>query len=138
MKLAKFYKELGALLAEGNKRLKVCIDKSTFRHNCEGDGVTILDVESMELRWVPLSDDDGGTATRKNGSERGSSCVVLYGSLHTPLTRRNAYRYRSSAEGFCANCGMEVTGHEPLTGRCRMGITNRSRASQSHQDGNAK
>lgn len=134
MRLAKLYRELGALIAEGNGRLKVCIDKSTFRHNCEGDGVTILDVGSMELSWVPLSDDDGGTATRKDGTERGSNCVVLYGDLHTPLTKRNGDRYRSSAEGFCANCGMGVTAHEPITARCHMGITNRN----SHSSGEVK
>jgi hypothetical protein len=126
MRLKELHAELGALIGEGLGRKQVCIDKATFHHNCENDGVTILDVESIEVQWVPLSDDDGGVATTKAGLERGSSCIVLYGSLHTPLNKRNGDRYRASADGFCANCKRGVTAHEPITGSCNMGITNRS------------
>lgn len=126
MTLTKLYLELAALHREGFGRKQVCIDKATFHHNCENDGVTILDVESVEVQWVPLSDDDGGIVTTKAGLERGSNCIVLYGALHTPLTKRNGHRYRSSADGFCANCKMGVTAHEPITGRCNLEITNRS------------
>jgi hypothetical protein len=138
MRLPKLYKELGAILADGPRNVRVCIDKSTFHHNCESDGVTVLDVESIEVRWVPLSDDDGGIAVNSQGVERGYSCVVLYGNLHTPLTKRNKDRYRSSVDGFCANCGMGVTAHEPISGKCHMGITNRSKASQSSEGGKDK
>jgi hypothetical protein len=122
MTVTQLYRLLGAMVAEGHGRRLVHIDKATFRHNCESDGVTILRVESLEERWVPLSDDDGGVATTSKGHERGSSCVVLYGDAHTPLTKRNADIYRSSADGFCANCGCEVTSHEPITGRCGRGL----------------
>lgn len=134
MRVSKLYKELGAILADGPRNVRVCIDKSSFHHNCETDGVTILDIESIEVKWVPLFDDDGGTAVNSRGVERGFSCVVLYGGLHTPLTRRNKARYRSSVDGFCANCGMGVTAHEPISGKCHMGITNRSRASAASED----
>lgn len=122
MTVTQLYRLLGALVAEGHGRRRVCIDKATFRHNCENDGVTILDVSSIEDRWVPQSDDDGGIATTAKGVERGVSRVVLYGDLHTPLTKRNANIYRSSADGFCANCGLGVTSHEPITGRCNRGV----------------
>lgn len=121
MTVTQLYRLLGALVAEGKGRQQVCIDKATFRHNCESDGVTILQVRSVEERWVPLSDDDGGIATTAKGRERGSSCAVLYGDLHTPLTTRNSNIYRSSADGFCANCGLGVTSHEPISGRCNRG-----------------
>lgn len=112
MTLNQLHKHLGEFIRHGYGRRQVCIDKSTFRHNCEGDGVIILQVESLETRWVALSDDDGGIAVDSKGRERGSTQIVLYGSLHTPLTKRNGNVYRSSGpDGFCANCSRHLDAH---------------------------
>lgn len=80
MTVNRLHRILTALIGSGQGRKPVAIDKSTFRHNCESDGVVILDVEEAELMWVPLSDDDGGTAVTAKGLERGSTRLVLYGA----------------------------------------------------------
>lgn len=118
MTLNALLKELQALVAEGYGRRAVAIDKMTFQHNCENDGVSILDVRSLEPQWVPLADDDGGIAVTSKGAERGSWRIVLHGDAHTPATKRNLDVYRASSHGFCANFGLGVTTHEPITGRC--------------------
>jgi hypothetical protein len=68
-----------AQLPEGT-RVAVCIDKATFRNNCEGDGVTILDVESVTLERVEMADDDGFADVRRDGTVRTRKCLVLRGA----------------------------------------------------------
>lgn len=72
-------KRLDALVASGYGRLPVVVSKSTFTHNCEGDGVTILDVTGSGTVRVPNSDDDGGTKYNKDGSESSRLCYMLVG-----------------------------------------------------------
>ena len=84
----RLHKLLSKLIAEGHGRSKICIDKETFWHALESDGAVILDVVSVRPQWVPLTDDDGGAAYNKDGTERGSDCIVLSGS--DPLGVRTA------------------------------------------------
>lgn len=79
MTINKLYKELAALIAKGHGRRKVCVAKETFTHNCESDGVTILDLEGLGIRAINISDDDGGTAVNRDGTERYMTVLVLAG-----------------------------------------------------------
>ena len=105
-------KLLQRLVKQGRGRMQVCVDKQTFHHNCESDGVVILEVNVAELEWVPLADDDDGTAFDSKGRERGSTNLVLFGDSYEPLTKQNANRYRiRGRDGWCANCGRHVETH---------------------------
>ena len=84
MTVNKLHKILGEMIAAGHGRRSVNVAKHTFTHNCESDGVTILEVCTVKAEWFPLSDDDGGGAYRKDGTERGSTCVVLRGASSDP------------------------------------------------------
>jgi cell wall assembly regulator SMI1 len=79
MTVANLHKQLAKMVESGQGWMKVCIDKSSFNHPLEGDGATILNVKSADHHWVPLLDDDGGSAMRKDGAEKGSMCFVLDG-----------------------------------------------------------
>lgn len=60
-----------------NKRTKVTVDLRTLDNG--NDCWSICSVESADLEWVYLSDDNGGVAVRKDGTERGSTQFVLRG-----------------------------------------------------------
>ena len=64
---------------QGHGRKPVCVSKTTFIHNCENDGVTILEVAGVGLMLITNSDDDGGTKWNKDGTESRRFCVVLAG-----------------------------------------------------------
>lgn len=72
-------KRLDELVANGQGRLPVVVSKSTFTHNCESDGVTILDVTGSGTVRVTNSNDDGGTKCNKDGSESSRLCYMLVG-----------------------------------------------------------
>lgn len=78
--VTKLYDLLGKAIASGNGRNPVCIDKTTFQDNREGDGVTILDVCGAKIEAIQLADEDGGGAYNKDGSERIRTCIVLFGN----------------------------------------------------------
>lgn len=80
MTLYQLHKRLGKLLAEGHGRKPVCVAKHTFTHNCEDDGVSILPVVGLGLKFINIADDDGGTGINKDGSERMRRTVILAGS----------------------------------------------------------
>lgn len=80
MTVTKLHRLLGEQIKKGNGRKPVCISKETFRHNCESDGVTILEVCTVALKWVPTADDDGGGKYNQDGTEAGRQTVVLGGS----------------------------------------------------------
>lgn len=84
MTVNKLHKILGEMIAAGHGRRPACVAKDTFTHNCESDGVTILEVCTVKAEWIPKADDDGGTAYRQDGTERGSTCVVLGGASSQP------------------------------------------------------
>ena len=76
----KLHKILGEMIAAGHGRKPVCAAKHTFTHNCESDGTTILEVCTAKVKWVPWTDDDGGQAFNKDGTEKGKTILVLGGS----------------------------------------------------------
>lgn len=80
MTVNQLHKALGKMIENGNGRLPVCVNKPTFSSNLEPDGHVILDICGANMRVYPVIDGDGGTALRKDGTERQMSCVVLYGS----------------------------------------------------------
>jgi len=77
--LNKLYRELGKLIDKGHGRKTVVIDKRTFAHPLEDDGLCMIDVEGVDSAFFRRLDDDGSTALNKDGSERTMSAVVLTG-----------------------------------------------------------
>lgn len=73
------HKMLGKLVENGHGRLPMCVDKSSFQHNCESDGVVILPVDQCEVEYVLQSDDDGGVKENQDGSESQRRTAVLRG-----------------------------------------------------------
>lgn len=130
MTVNQLHKLLGALITRGCGRHQVAVDKETFRHPLESDGCTILNVDSLETHWLPLADDDGGTAFTKAGVERGKSMAVLYGDSRTPLNRKNGDRFRESGSeegGWCANCRRNFDAHHGEQRLCSPNPTDASR-----------
>lgn len=86
MTLNQLHKKIGKMLAKDKNvgRRKVCVAKETFSSNLEDDGCTILDVTDIMLATFPLCDDDGGTATTKDGRERSSKTAVIVGWGYEP------------------------------------------------------
>lgn len=83
MTVATLHKQLGALIDAGHGGKPVSVDKETFTHPLEEDGVVILDVQGVEgPRWIPEANDDGGTKWNKDGSEAGYHAVILFGDSH--------------------------------------------------------
>lgn len=78
--VARLHKELGKLIEQGHGRKPVHINKQSFHHILEDEGVVIMDIESIEgPRWIPISDDDGGTKWNRDGTEAGMRVVILRG-----------------------------------------------------------
>ncbi|WP_428383653.1 hypothetical protein [Nevskia ramosa] len=86
--VAALHKMLDAFVEQGHGRKPIAVDKSSFRHPCEEDGVSIvLDLARVELQWIPKGDGDGGIETRKDGNECGEWTIVLGGGA-SPETAR--------------------------------------------------
>lgn len=79
MTVARLYKQLGEMVLNGQGWMKVCVNKNSFQHPLEADGATILNVTNADVDWVAQCDGDGGTAVRKDGTERGSTRFILNG-----------------------------------------------------------
>lgn len=90
MTIAKLHKLLGEMVEAGNGRTPVCVDKSSFYHPLEGDGVLILDVVEAQARTITIADDDGWTATNKDGSEKTRNVFVLCGGHRAAEVTPNA------------------------------------------------
>jgi hypothetical protein len=73
---------LGKLIEQGEGRLRVCVDKSTFTHNCESDGVLILPVDGCRIEATLIANEDGGS-TDENGIEHYRRTIVLFGQRGT-------------------------------------------------------
>lgn len=82
MTVNQLHKHLAKLIKQGCGRRQVCISKTSFADNRESDGCTILPVEVVDTDWIVDADDDGGTATNKDGSERGRWLVILGGCAY--------------------------------------------------------
>lgn len=59
MTVAKLHKLLGAMVDEGQGRRPVCVNKASFYHPLESDGVVILDVTEAKAELITIADDDG-------------------------------------------------------------------------------
>ena len=79
MTVAKLHKLLGTLVEEGQGRRPVCVNKASFYHPLESDGVAILDVTEAKADTITMADDDGWTATNKDGTERTRKVFVIGG-----------------------------------------------------------
>jgi hypothetical protein len=78
--VARLHKELGKLIEQGHGRKPAQINKQSFQHILEDDGVVIMNIEAIEgPRWITEADDDGGTKWNRDGSEAGRRVVVLKG-----------------------------------------------------------
>jgi hypothetical protein len=95
--VAALHKRLGALIEAGHGRKPVLVNKASFQHPCEDEGVVMLDVSSVsEPKWIPILYDDGGTKWNKDGTESGKTIVELNGGWddearlllpHDPIAR---------------------------------------------------
>lgn len=79
MQVRTLHKILRKLMDDGMSHKKVVIDKRTFTHPLEGDGVCYLEVDGHDTEYVLTADDDGGIKTTQDGRECGSTCLVLRG-----------------------------------------------------------
>lgn len=67
-------------LCEGNGRMPVTVNTSTFKHPLEKDGCIIVDVDGASIELHPMADGDGFRVEEADGSERHRLSVVLTGS----------------------------------------------------------
>lgn len=79
MTVAKLHKILCELVESGQGRRPVCVNKESFYHPCESDGVVILDVTEATADTIIMADDDGGTAINKDGTEKMRKVFVIGG-----------------------------------------------------------
>lgn len=83
MTVARLHTMLGELVESGQGRRPVCVNKASFWHPLERDGTVILDATEAKADTITMCDDDGGTATNKDGSERTRKVFVIGGG-HVP------------------------------------------------------
>lgn len=76
-------KRMQSLKDAGHGRKRIVVDKESFAHNCESDGVTMLQLSGVGVEWVGHADGDGGTKYNKDGTESGSNVVVLVGDARS-------------------------------------------------------
>lgn len=81
MQLRTFIKKLQDLESNGYSRAAVTINKKTFNHPLEQDGVCILDINTIEGDYILQIGDDGFTKVRKDGQECYRKCVVIKGEI---------------------------------------------------------
>ena len=84
MTLNQLYKPLGQLIAKGHGRETVCIDKPSFTHPLEADGVVYQDISGVRAEVFTMCDGDGFTIINKDGSERVRGGFLLYGASGSP------------------------------------------------------
>ena len=80
MTINRLHKYLAQLVAEGHGRKAVMIDKGSFTHPLESDGCMILPADGAEIKRFLISDDDGGTKMRQDGTECSQSALVFFGN----------------------------------------------------------
>ncbi len=79
MTVARLHKMLGELVESGQGRRPVCVNKASFYHPLESDGVAILDVTEARAGTITMADDDGWTATNKDGTEKTRKVFMIGG-----------------------------------------------------------
>lgn len=80
MQVRKLHRILSDLIHDGHGCKEVCVDKETFKHALESDGVVILPVDHAEVKTYEMSDDDGGLKVNDNGTISQKTSLVLRGS----------------------------------------------------------
>lgn len=81
----KLHKLLTKMIADGHGRREVLVNKETFASNLEPE-VQFLPISGLLSKHILMADPDGGTMTNRDGSERGSVCIVLFGASGEPDT----------------------------------------------------
>ena len=99
MTVAKLHKLLGEMVDAGNGRRPVCVNKASFFHPLESDGVAILDVTEAKAETITMADDDGWTAINKDGSEKTRKVFVLGGGHRLDEVTPNALAQADAACG---------------------------------------
>lgn len=89
MTLNQRHKQLSELIAQGLGRRQVCIDKTSFTDNLEGDGCVILPVCRVDTALITKIDGDGWAITNKDGSERERLTILLGGANYTEGKERS-------------------------------------------------
>jgi len=79
MTVNKLYELLHKLVVTGHGRKPVYVDKPSFHSNLEADGCVLLPAWKASLETFPRIDDDGGVATRADGSERSITALLIVG-----------------------------------------------------------
>tara|TARA_S200002703_G_scaffold127746_1_gene114424 strand:- start:9 stop:251 length:243 start_codon:yes stop_codon:yes gene_type:complete len=79
MTINQLHKELTKLIEAGHKRKPVTIDKRTFNHPEEDNGVVIMDVKKLEVSNIEVADDDGWIKENKDGSSSSRIVLILRG-----------------------------------------------------------
>ncbi len=77
MTVYRLHKLLTKLIAEGHKRMTVCIDKSKVTHPLESEGVRIIPTTGATIDTHEMMDEDGGTATRKDGQTIYRTALII-------------------------------------------------------------
>lgn len=76
MTIYKLHKLLTKLIADGDGRKKVCVDKSKCNHPCEPEA-GIIQITSAEIKTVEVADDEGGMKVLANGCTATRTMLVI-------------------------------------------------------------
>jgi len=79
MKVKTLHKFLSELIKEGHAHKPVCINKDTFKHTLEGDGVVILPISDLAVEDIRQVDGDGFNIENKDGTEQSKRIVIIMG-----------------------------------------------------------
>lgn len=80
------HKLLGKLIGQGHGRKPIYVNKETFHHPLEADGVVTCEPCGLTIVRLRTIDGDGFTQWRKDGRESSSAVVLLWGTLAIPQT----------------------------------------------------
>ncbi len=71
MTVARLHKMLGQLIEEGQGRRPVVMNKASFYHPLESDGVALLDVTEAKADTITMANDDGDEQGRQREDAQG-------------------------------------------------------------------
>lgn len=80
MTINSLQKVLSKLIKKGFGRKEILVDKTTFNHPREYDGITLLPILEIKLKQVELEDEDGGWKEWKDGTLATRTYLLLRGS----------------------------------------------------------
>lgn len=79
MTVRNLHRVLGKMIEAGHGRTRVLVNKDSFTHPLESDGCVMIDAHHVELKLIPMIDDDGGSALDSKGRERTIKALVIDG-----------------------------------------------------------